>query len=105
ALDLLALTRDVALVLGLDLDLRRDFRVYRCARAGELRERCVPQAWPLEEIHERVVPLDGTSENALGDLDRHRLRADPGGLQPVLFARDRVALAIERVPARIVDHA
>ena len=49
--------------------------------------------------------LDRLADQAGGFLGRQDRRIDPGRLEPLGFARNRIALAVEGLPARIVDHA
>ncbi len=49
--------------------------------------------------------IDRLADETGGVLGRQDRRVDPGRLQPLGLARDRIALAAERVPARIVDQA
>ena len=52
-----------------------------------------------------MVTLERCAEHALGLVRRNDVRIHDRRLEPLLLARDRVALPRERVPARVVDDA
>ena len=60
---------------------------------------------PAQQIGERVLALDRLAEHALRIVRGDDRRIHCRRLEALELARDGVALARERVPARVVDHA
>src|SRR5688572_1681701 len=106
ARNLLALALDVALVLGLDLDLLGRLRVLEprpCSR--QRRELRVAHLGPAQELGERLLALGRLAEYGCERLRRDLPGIEPGAAQPFLLARDRVALPRVCLPARVAHHA
>ena len=104
--DFVLLSDDVALILGLDLHLIRDLAVRDTRpRTRQGHQRCIVDVGPLQQVHETVVAFDRFAEDprhiGLGKIPG----TDPSEFEPLLLARDGIALAIERFPTHIVDDA
>ena len=106
ARDLVLLPLDVTLVFALDFDLLGDQRVVDRRTRSRQRHQCgIRDARPPQQILQRVFALDALPQHALAFVLRNYFRVDPTRFETLALARHRFTLALEMLPAQIIDDA
>ena len=92
------------MVLGLYLDLLDHSRhLDSRARTRQRQQRRVAHLGAAQQVEQRILPLDRFAQHPLDFVRRHHVRIDPTALQALDLNGDSVPLAVESIPAHIIN--